>query len=112
MQKKNRIKIELGTRLHFYNFSQYKDLLYASYLSNQFLNFEIFRKDFDRYYAQFEIRDIIWGSVYAMKPQTIQTTDRQLFKLLSDIVVNINGLIDYRRLMHRRRIINLLTGKE
>ena len=31
------IGIEFQHRLHFYNFSHYKDLLYARYLSNQFL---------------------------------------------------------------------------
>lgn len=33
----NHIGVEFEHRLHFYNFSQFKDLLHARYLSNQFL---------------------------------------------------------------------------
>lgn len=55
-------------------------------------NFDIFWKDFDRYYAQFGIRNVDWDSVYAMRPQTVNNTDRQLFKLLSDVVVNLNDM--------------------
>ncbi len=44
-------------------------------------NFEIFWKDFDRYYAQFTVRHIDWDSVYALyRPQiSPSTSDRQLF---------------------------------
>jgi carboxyl-terminal processing protease len=57
-------------------------------------NFEIFWKDFDRYYAQFQIRHIDWDSVYAVtRPQlSPQTTDRQLFNILSNIVLTINDM--------------------
>ena len=55
-------------------------------------NFEIFWKDFDRYYAQFSLRNIDWDSVYALyRPQiSPSTTDRQLFNILSNIVLGIN----------------------
>jgi carboxyl-terminal processing protease len=62
-------------------------------------NFEIFWKDFDRYYAQFSIRHIDWDSVYALyRPQiTPATSDRQLFDILSNIVHGINDMhVDLR----------------
>ena len=56
-------------------------------------NFELFWKDFDRYYAQFGIRNVDWDAVYtAIKPQTANITDRQLFNLLSDVVVKLNDM--------------------
>jgi hypothetical protein len=57
-------------------------------------NFEIFWKDFDRYYAQFSVRHIDWDSVYALyRPQiTASTSDRQLFAILSSIVYGINDM--------------------
>jgi carboxyl-terminal processing protease len=57
-------------------------------------NFEIFWKDFDRYYAQFSLRRIDWDSVYTVyRPQITPTTsDRQLFNILSTIVYGINDM--------------------
>jgi len=56
-------------------------------------NFELFWKDFDRYYAQFGIRNVDWDAVYtAIKPQTMNITDKQLFDLLSDVVVELNDM--------------------
>lgn len=56
--------------------------------------FEIFWKDFDKYYAQFSVRHIDWDSVYALyRPQiTASTSDRQLFAILSGIVYGINDM--------------------
>jgi carboxyl-terminal processing protease len=57
-------------------------------------NFEIFWKDFDRYYAQFSLRRIDWDSVYTFyRPQVTPTTsDRQLFTIFSNIVLGINDM--------------------
>ena len=57
-------------------------------------NFEIFWKDFDRYYAQFSVRHIDWDSVYAKyRPQiSSSTTEQQLFSVLSNIVRCINDM--------------------
>ena len=57
-------------------------------------NFEIFWTDFDRYYAQFNIRNIDWDSVYTVyKPQiSSNISDRQLFNILSEIVIAINDM--------------------
>ena len=57
-------------------------------------NFEIFWKDFNLYYAQFQIRHIDWDSVYTVtRPQiSPQTTDRQLFNILSNIVLRLNDM--------------------
>lgn len=57
-------------------------------------NFEIFWKDFDRYYAQFPIRNIDWDSVYTLyRPQiSSSTTDQQLFNLISGIIRGINDM--------------------
>lgn len=56
-------------------------------------NFELFWKDFDMYYAQFGIRNIDWDSVYsAIKPLTVNITDRQLFSILSTEVSNLNDM--------------------
>lgn len=57
-------------------------------------NFEIFWNDFDRYYAQFQVRHIDWDSVYAVtRPQiSPQTTDRQLFGYLATIIRGINDM--------------------
>ncbi|MBN2349765.1 MAG: S41 family peptidase [Bacteroidales bacterium] len=55
-------------------------------------NFEIFWNDFDRYYAQFQIRDIDWDLVHSTYGQSItaSTTDAELFTYLSEIVGFIN----------------------
>lgn len=57
-------------------------------------NFEIFWTDFDRYYAQFGIRDINWDSIYTDYKSKVSTkiSDKQLFDLLSDIVIYINDM--------------------
>lgn len=57
-------------------------------------NFEIFWHDFDRYYAQFEVRRVNWDSVYTVyRPQiSPATSDRQLFTILSNIVYGINDM--------------------
>jgi len=56
-------------------------------------NFELFWKDFDRYYAQFGIRGINWDDVYAsVKPLTVNITDQQLFSVLSGEVVKLNDM--------------------
>ncbi|MGA3287707.1 MAG: S41 family peptidase [Bacteroidota bacterium] len=57
-------------------------------------NFEIFWKDFDRYYAQFSVRHIDWDSVYTLyRPQiSPSTSDRQLFNIFSNIVLSINDM--------------------
>jgi hypothetical protein len=56
-------------------------------------NFELFWKDFDLYYSQFGIRNIDWDSVYAeIKPSTINITDKQLFSILSKVVLKLNDM--------------------
>ncbi|MGD0038481.1 MAG: S41 family peptidase [Bacteroidota bacterium] len=57
-------------------------------------NFEIFWKDFDRYYAQFSLRNIDWDSVYTLyRPQiSPSTSNRQLFTIFSNIVLGINDM--------------------
>lgn len=56
-------------------------------------NFELFWKDFDRYYSQFGIRNMNWDSVYTIiKPQSASITDRQLFNILSGLVVKLNDM--------------------
>jgi carboxyl-terminal processing protease len=57
-------------------------------------NFEIFWKDFNLYYAQFQIRHIDWDSVYAVtRPQiSQQTTDKQLYGYLAAIIRGINDM--------------------
>jgi carboxyl-terminal processing protease len=57
-------------------------------------NFEIFWRDFDRYYAQFSLRHIDWDSVYTLyRPRIAPTTsDRQLFDIFSNIVLGINDM--------------------
>lgn len=57
-------------------------------------NFEIFWKDFERYYAQFNIRRIDWDSVYAKYRPLISTstTEQQLFSMLSNIISEINDM--------------------
>jgi hypothetical protein len=57
-------------------------------------NFEIFWKDFDRYYAQFSLRRIDWDSVYTLyRPQVAPTTShRQFFNIFSNIVYGINDM--------------------
>jgi carboxyl-terminal processing protease len=57
-------------------------------------NFEIFWKDFDNYYAQFQIRNINWDSVYTVTRThiTAATTDRELFGILSNLVLLLNDM--------------------
>jgi carboxyl-terminal processing protease len=57
-------------------------------------NFEIFWKDFDRYYAQFQLRHIDWDSVYTLyRPQiSHSTSDQRLFTIFSNIVIGINDM--------------------
>ena len=57
-------------------------------------NFEIFWKDFDLYYAQFQIRNINWDSVYAGTRPHISsaTTERELFGTLSNIVSMLDDM--------------------
>lgn len=56
-------------------------------------NFELLWKDFDRYYSQFGIRNYNWDSVYAIvKPQSAAMTERQLFNILSGVVVELNDM--------------------
>ena len=56
-------------------------------------NFELFWKDFDLYYSQFGIRNINWDSVHAdTKPLTINITDKQLFSILSKVVLRLNDM--------------------
>lgn len=58
------------------------------------VNFEIFWKDFDMYYAQFKIRNIDWDSIYTVyRPQINNTTsDIELYNILSEIIVFINDI--------------------
>jgi hypothetical protein len=56
-------------------------------------NFELFWKDFDMYYAQFGIRGIDWDSVYtAIKPLTVNISEKQLFNILSKEVLKLNDM--------------------
>jgi len=56
-------------------------------------NFELFWKDFDRYYSQFGIRNFNWDSVYTIvKPQSATMTESQLFSILSGVVVKLNDM--------------------
>lgn len=57
-------------------------------------NFEIFWKDFDHYYAQFQIRNMNWDSVYAATRPNVNsaTTDRALFNIFSTIILKLNDM--------------------
>jgi carboxyl-terminal processing protease len=57
-------------------------------------NFEIFWNDFDNSYAQFAIRNIDWDSVRGIVAPRIssQTTDRQMFTILSNLVLKLNDM--------------------
>ena len=57
-------------------------------------NFETFWNDFDKYYAQFQIRNIDWDSIYQEYEPRINTTtsEQQLFQYLSEIVTFINDV--------------------
>ena len=57
-------------------------------------NFEIFWKNFNNYYAQFQIRNINWDSVYTFtRPHiTTATTDRELFGILSNIILLLDDM--------------------
>jgi len=62
--------------------------------NTQHNNFDIFWKDFNRYYAQFPLRHIDWDSVYTAYNSQISpaTSDRQLFAMFSHIVLGINDM--------------------
>jgi hypothetical protein len=51
-------------------------------------NFKVFWNDFDKYYSQFQIRNIDWDSVYNVYSPLINssTNNLELFKYLSEIV--------------------------
>jgi carboxyl-terminal processing protease len=57
-------------------------------------NFEVFWRDFDRYYAQFGVRHIDWDSVYSVTRPRITATmsDWQLHIVLAGLVRNINDM--------------------
>ncbi len=56
-------------------------------------NFEIFWKDFNRYYAQFIIRNINWDSVYTKyRPLVSSSSEQQLYSVFSKIVSGINDM--------------------
>lgn len=56
-------------------------------------NFELFWRDFDRYYSQFGIRNYDWDSVYAtVKPQSATMTEGQLFNIMSGVVLKLNDM--------------------
>ena len=57
-------------------------------------NFQIFWKDFDRYYAQFSLRHIDWDSVYTLYHPLLSssTTEQQLFSIISNIIRGINDM--------------------
>lgn len=52
-------------------------------------NFEIFWKDFDRYYGQFDIRHINWDSVYIIYRKKINdnTSKQELFDVLNKMIL-------------------------
>lgn len=57
-------------------------------------NFQIFWNDFDKYYAQFHIKNINWDSVYTASRFhiTSSTTEQQLFNVMANIVQGINDM--------------------
>ncbi len=54
-------------------------------------NFEIFWKDFDRYYGQFDIRHVNWDSVYEIYHRKINanTTDKELFSVFNNMIQSL-----------------------
>jgi len=62
--------------------------------NNAVNNFEIFWSDFDKYYSQFLIRNINRDSLYNEHRPNIskETSDQQLFTILSEIVSSINDM--------------------
>jgi carboxyl-terminal processing protease len=56
--------------------------------------FETFWNDLDKHYAQFAIRNIDWDSVRVSVAPRIssQTTDRQMFTILSNLVLKLNDM--------------------
>lgn len=57
-------------------------------------NFQIFWNDFDMYYAQFNIKNINWDSVYTASRFhiTSSTTEQELFNVIANIVQDINDM--------------------
>lgn len=55
-------------------------------------NFEWLWRDFDRYYASFDVRGVDWQALYdRYRPQvTAQTTDRELFDILAAMLTPLN----------------------
>jgi len=62
--------------------------------NTQLQNFIIFWEDFNRYYAQFQIKNINWDSVKTVNISQItsNTSTAQLFKIMSDMVAGINDM--------------------
>lgn len=57
-------------------------------------NFQIFWNDFNKYYAQFTIKNINWDSVYNVYRSKItsSTTHEQLYKIMSKIIEDIDDM--------------------
>lgn len=55
-------------------------------------NFEIFWKDFDLHYALFEYKNINWDSLYNVHSSSVSdnTTDTELFDILSNLIAPLN----------------------
>src|SRR3972149_4044188 len=62
--------------------------------NNAVNNFEIFWSDFDRYYSQFNIRGINWGSLYnEYRPMIFEhSTEQRLYNVLSSMITVINDM--------------------
>ncbi len=63
-------------------------------VNNAVNNFEIFWNDFDKYYSQFQIRQINWDSIYIKyRPEISEnSSEQQLYSVLSKIVTGINDM--------------------
>jgi len=57
-------------------------------------NFEIFWKDIDLHYALFEHKNVNWDSLYNVHSSLVSenTTDIELFEILSDLIAPLNDL--------------------
>lgn len=73
-------------------FSSCEKILYDEPDNTPENNFEVFWSDFDKFYAQFQIRKINWDSVYNIYHPKISSTtsDLELYNILAEIIGFIN----------------------
>ncbi len=87
------MKYVIALIIAIFIFCSCERILYDDNPSNTFEeNFELFWSDFNKYYAQFKIRNINWDSVYDTYNPIIKSTtsDYELYISLSEIVGFIN----------------------